>query len=118
VVPKNLCLSSSFTGYPTQIVGTNFAAYFTGLIEGDGCIVVPDKDQSESGRLSYPSVQIAFHLKDFPLAQLIQKTLGSGSLNRKKGKNAYIFTVNNFDGLFLIISLLNGNMRSPKVEGL
>lgn len=32
--------------------------------------------------------------------------------------NAYILTINSYKGLVLIISLLNGNMRTPKVESL
>jgi hypothetical protein len=30
--------------------------------------VVPNTERSIKGRLNYPSVQITFHLKDFPLA--------------------------------------------------
>ena len=36
----------------------------------------------------------------------------------KKGVNAYILTVNNFKGLLLLISLLNGKMRTPKIYSL
>jgi hypothetical protein len=42
-------------------------------------------------------------------------------LLQKKGVNAYILTINSYKGLgapHLIISLLNGNMRTPKVESL
>jgi hypothetical protein len=57
-------------------------------------------------------------LKDLPLALLIQKELGHGSISGKKGKNAYIYTVNNLDGLLLLMSLLNGNMKTNKVYAL
>ena len=53
-----------------------------------------------------------------PLALLIQKELGHGSIARKKGKNAYIYTVNNLDGLLLLVSLLNGNMKTNKIYAL
>lgn len=33
-----------------------FAFYLTGLIEGDGTIVVPNTERSAKGRLNYPSV--------------------------------------------------------------
>lgn len=95
-----------------------FSSYLTGLIEGDGTIVVPKTERSPKGVLNYASVQIVFHLKDLPLALMIQKTLGEGSLARKKGVNAYILTINSYKGLVLIVSLLNGNMRTPKVESL
>lgn len=91
-----------------------FAHYIAGLIEGDGTIHIPKSERSTKGNLNYPSIQIVFHLKDLPLALLIQKELGYGSISRKKGLNAYIYTVNNFDGLMLLISLLNGNMKTNK----
>jgi hypothetical protein len=36
----------------------------------------------------------------------------------KKGVNAYILTINNYSGLLLLINLLNGNMRTPKIISL
>ena len=95
-----------------------FSSYLTGLIEGDGSIVVPKTERSSKGKLNYPSIQIVFHLKDFPLALMIQKELRHGSLSRKKGVNAYILTINNIEGLLLLVSLINGNMRSPKIHAL
>jgi len=59
-----------------------------------------------------------FHLKNLPLALMIQKEIKNGSLSRKKGVNAYILTINNFDGLILLTSLINGNMRTPKIYSL
>ena len=57
-------------------------------------------------------------MKDLPLALLIQKELGHGSISRKKGLNAYIYTVNNFYGLILLISIINGNMKTNKIDAL
>jgi hypothetical protein len=95
-----------------------FSYYFTGLIEGDGTIVTPKTLRSSKGRLNYPCIQIVFHLKDLPLALLIQKELGVGSLSRKKGVDAYILTINSYEGILLIISLINGKMRTPKIYSL
>ncbi|KAH9158361.1 hypothetical protein EDB89DRAFT_2118592 [Lactarius sanguifluus] len=47
---------------------------------------------------------------------MIQKEIKNGSLSRKKGVNAYVLTINNFDGLILLTSLINGNMRTPKIH--
>jgi hypothetical protein len=94
---------------------SKFAYYITGLIEGDGTIHVPKSERSSKGVLNYPSIQIVFHLKDYPLALLVQKELGHGSISRKKGKNAYIYTVNNKEGLILLINLINGKMKTNKV---
>ena len=95
-----------------------FSTYLAGLIEGDGTIIVPKTERSAKGVLNYASVQIVFHLKDLPLALIIQKVLGEGSLAKKKGVNAYILTISSYKGLVLIVSLLNGNMRTPKIESL
>jgi len=42
-------------------------------------IIVPFTDRSSKGKLNYPSIQIVFHLKDLPLALLIQQNLGYGA---------------------------------------
>jgi len=94
---------------------TSFAHYITGLIEGDGTIHVPKTERSVKGSLNYPSIQIVFHLKDLALALIIQKELGHGSISRKKGLNAYVYTVNNLDGLLILVGLLNGNMKTNKI---
>jgi hypothetical protein len=97
---------------------SNFSYYLSGLIEGDGTIVVPKTERSIKGKLNYPSIQIVFNLKDLPLALLIQQNLGLGSISRKKGVNAYILTINNLEGLILIINLINGKLRTPKIHSL
>jgi hypothetical protein len=95
-----------------------FTTYLAGLIEGDGTIIVPKSERSSKGKLNYPSIQIVFHLKDLPLALLIQKNLGFGSISRKKNVNAYILSINNKEGILTLIQLLNGNMRTPKINSL
>jgi hypothetical protein len=95
-----------------------FISYLTGLIEGDGSIITPNSDRSVKGKLNYPSIQITFHLKDFPLALLIQKELGYGSLIKKKGVNAYVFYINDNFGILKTVNLLNGNMKTPKIYSL
>lgn len=58
-------------------------------------LVVPKKERSDKGKLNYPSVQIVFQLKDFPLCQVIQKLIGHGSISKKKNSAVYIYTINN-----------------------
>ena len=64
------------------------------------------------------SIQIVFHLKNLPLALFVQKEIGVGSLSRKKGVDAYILTINSYEGILLIISLINGKMRTTKIYSL
>ena len=105
------CSNSSKNNY-------KFVSYLTGLIEGDGSIIVPKTERSSKGKLNYPSIQIVFHLKDLPLALLIQKNLGYGSLIRKKGSNAYILYINDQKGILNLVNLLNGYMKTPKINSL
>lgn len=99
-------------------INPSFASYLAGLIEGDGTIVVPKTERSPKGKLNYPSIQIVFDLRDLPLALIIQSKINHGSISRKKGVNAYILTINNFEGLILIANLINGYMRTPKINAL
>jgi hypothetical protein len=96
----------------------NFNYYLAGLIEGDGTIFVPNFQRDKKGRLTYPSIQIVFGLMDLPLALMIQKTLGDGSISRKKGLKAYIYTINNKEGLVKTISIVNGKLKTAKIEAL
>lgn len=96
-------------------INDNLGYYLAGLIEGDGSIYVPKTEKSVKGKINYPSIQISFHLKDLPLALLIQKTIGHGSLNRVNNANCYILTINNYTGIILIINLINGKLRTPKL---
>jgi hypothetical protein len=115
---NSLLLNLNKSGSATYSLNKNykFISYLTGLIEGDGTIIIPKTERSSKGKLNYPSIQIVFHLKDFPLALLIQKNLGYGSLIRKKGLNAYILYINDQKGILNLVNLLNGNMRTPKIN--
>ena len=101
-----------------KITSYNFASYLTGLIEGDGTIVIPKRLRSEKGKLYYPSIQIAFTAKDLPLALIIQKALSQGSISKKKGVSAYVLTINNLSGIIKVVNLINGLMRTPKISDL
>lgn len=112
--PEIICCNTLFLNTAPY----KFSSYLTGLIEGDGTIIVPKNERSSKGKMNYPSIQIVFHLKDLPLALLIQKNLGHGSLQRKKGVNAYVLYINNQEGILKLVNLLNGNMRTPKIFSL
>lgn len=99
---------------------TNMTTYLAGLIEGDGYIGVPEKigERDKKGRLKYPSIQISFKTRDLPLAFMLQREIGMGSISKKKGEKASVYTVNNREGLVLLGRLINGKMRTPKINAL
>jgi hypothetical protein len=92
-----------------------FCSYLTGLIEGDGTIIVPITERNKKGKLNYPSIQIVFDSRDLPLALIIQKTMGLCTLSKEKGKNCIRLNFNNNESILLLINILNGNMRTPKI---
>lgn len=121
--PEIICcncalISTKITNLNHLTIDYKFNSYLTGLIEGDGCIHVPITERSLKGKLNYPSIHIAFHLKDLPLALLVQKNLGFGSIVRRKGVNAYYLIINDNKGIISMVNLLNGNMRTPKIYNL
>ncbi|KAJ3113458.1 hypothetical protein HK100_001974 [Physocladia obscura] len=94
------------------------SSYLAGLIEGDGTIVVPTYERSPKGKLNYPSIQIAFAAKDYPLAVVLRLLIGHGSISKRSHQAAYIYTVNNLEGLIKVVGLINGYMRTPKIGDL
>ena len=89
----------------------NFASYLTGLIEGDGSIIVPTKDIT-----SYkPFFEITFHIDDLILAQNIQSIIG-GNIRLKQ--NYCVLIIKKKSEVLYIMNLLNGKMRTPKIEAL
>lgn len=96
----------------------NLGYYLAGLIEGDGTIIVPKKERSFSGKLNYPSIQISFNYKDYPLASKIRDTLGFGSISKPKGKNAFILRINDYKGIIKLTKLINGKFRTNKINRL
>ena len=111
-------ISNQITNFNHLTVDSKFNSYLTGLIEGGGCIQVPKTERSLKGKLNYPSIHIVFQLKDLPLALLVQKNLGFGSIVRQKGVNAYYLIINDNKGIISMVNLLNGNMRTPKIYNL
>lgn len=100
---KSLNFSDSQLGY-----------YLAGLIEGDGSIIIPKSIRSVKNKLNYPSIQIVFHKKDYPLAYSIMNSLDTGYISKKNGKEAYIYTINTFSGIIKVINLINGKLRTNK----
>ncbi|PVZ96508.1 hypothetical protein BB558_007595 [Smittium angustum] len=115
--PELMCIYP-ITMIPNIKGNKNFATYLAGLIEGDGSIIVPKSDRDNKGKKRYPSIQIAFNTKDLPLILIIQKVLEHGSVSKTKGKNAYRLTINNLEGWIKIVELINGYMRTPKINAL
>ena len=78
-----------------------FGYYLAGQIEGDGHF-------SKQNQLI-----ISFHIKDIKLAYYIKSKLGFGNVRKVKDKEAVNFIISNKKGLFKVIDLINGKIKTP-----
>jgi hypothetical protein len=92
--------------------------YLAGLIEGDGSIIVPVTNRNQTGKLLYPKVKNTFVVKDAPLAIKLQEVLGAGTLEYPKNTKYVNLLFQDVTSLEKIAVLLNGKMRTPKIEAL
>lgn len=83
--------------------------YLTGLIEGDGYISILKGNRVIVG--------ITFNIKDKPLADKLLKYIGSGSIQRRK-TNSVELRFAAFKSLKIIVNLINGKFRTPKIDQL
>ncbi len=103
-------------GFTTLTSQEQLGPYLAGLIEGDGSIIVPEQNQSDKVR--YPYFKISFHLNNLPWADKIREVLGSGTITYSKDKNYALLTFYNKEAVLTITNLINGKMRTPKIEAL
>lgn len=115
---NNLRYINNFNINSLKKYNSNFTTYLTGLIEANGTLIIPQTERSKKGILNYPSIEICFNSKDLPLALIIKKELGYGNVYKIKDVNAYNLIINNFEGILLLVILLNGLMRTPKIISL
>ena len=92
--------------------------YLAGLIEGDVSIIVPKTIRNQKGKLLYPVVKITFVEKDAPLANKIKEVLNGGTLVYSKDSKYLDLLFQDLNSIQKIAVLLNGKMRTPKIEAL
>ena len=88
--------------------------YLAGLLEGDGHISL-SKTINSKGKISYPYIAITFVNKDLPLILKLHEKFG-GRLRFKNKENAIVWIINKHEPLVKLINLLNGYLRTPKIN--
>jgi hypothetical protein len=88
--------------------------YLAGLWEGDGHILIPNKTHAPSGKRYFPHFSITFHEIDKPLIETLKEIIG-GTIRYKEENHACVLTISSLSGLKLVVSLLNGKLRTPKI---
>ena len=89
-------------------------SYLAGLLEGDGHLYLPKVNDS-NGKTTYPYLAITFVKKDLPLINKLKELYG-GRLRFKPKENAIVWTVSTHKDLLNLINLMNGYLRTPKIN--
>jgi len=98
-----------------HIYDSQLGPYLAGLIEGDGTIYVPQWLRDDKGRIRYCFINVTFDIRDRSFALYLQSRLG-GSI--QEHPTYCIWFISAFNELVFITNLINGYMRTPKIEAL
>ena len=92
----------------------DLGSYIAGLIEGNGHIAV----HSNKGKAYTPKIIILFHKDDKPLAEKISSSLKVGRIIDRSKAGHYLLQILAKEEVLKVINLINGKMRTPKIEAL
>jgi hypothetical protein len=96
-------------------INPSLNSYLAGLFEGDGHIWIQKKDRMYTKKHN-PRFCITFHIKDAPLAIKLLSLLEYGHIAYRPKNNACILIVSEVKGLVKIFDLINGELRTPKIN--
>lgn len=91
-------------------------AYLAGLIEADGSFAIHNKNSK--AKKYTPKIFIVFNLNDHPLAEKLMSRIKVGSLHNRPQQGCVIWQIQKIEDVKKIINLINGYMRTPKIEAL
>lgn len=94
----------------------NLGPWLAGLIEADGSFAIHDKN-SKAKKYS-PKIIIVFSLNDIPLAEKLAAITQVGKIYKRENQGCVLWSIQNSEGVIKIINIINGYMRTPKIEGL
>lgn len=90
--------------------------YLAGLIEGEGTFAVHNK-KSTAKKYS-PMIIIVFKKSDLPFAKFLCELTNCGKVYQKPERGYILWQIHDLVGVFTILKLINGKMRTPKIEAL
>ncbi|OAX31441.1 homing endonuclease [Rhizopogon vinicolor AM-OR11-026] len=95
---------------------SNLGPYLAGLIEGDGTFAI--HDIKSTAKIYRPKIIIVFKLADLPLAEYLQDLTKSGIVYKKQDRGYVLWQIQDIIGVYTIVNIINGYMRTPKIEAL
>ena len=95
---------------------SQLGSYLAGLIEGDGTFAVHDK-KSTAKKYS-PMIIVVFKKADLPLAEFLQSITNCGRVQIKADSGYVLWQIQDIISVYTIVTLINGYMRTPKLEAL
>lgn len=104
---------------PCQVDDVNLlrlAPYITGLIESSGSIAVHNVDSN--AKKYRPKIIVVFSLADEPLAKKLASVTKAGTVYYKKNAGYVLWQIQKTEDVKKIINIINGYMRTPKIEAL
>jgi hypothetical protein len=101
---------------PENFNNPYLGSYLAGLIEGDGTFAIHDKNSTI--KKYAPKIIIVFKKADLPLAKYLQNLTKCGNVQIKAERGYVLWQIQDIVGVFSIVNIINGYMRTPKIEGL
>jgi hypothetical protein len=95
-----------------NIINRTLNSYLAGFFEGNGHIWMPNKNVKKRHN---PRLCITFNMKNEPLTKKILELVGYGYIRYKPKQNVCILTISAVKGLKILIEVLNGELRTPKI---
>jgi hypothetical protein len=102
--------------YKKTLSNFNLSSYLAGLIEGDGTFAI--RDVNSTAKKYKPMIIIVFKKADLPLAQYLKNITNCGKVYKKLNRGYVLWQIQDIVGVFTIVNLINGYMRTPKIEAL
>jgi hypothetical protein len=101
----------------TQIeLRSKIGSYLAGLIESDGTIAV--HDENSNTKKYNPKIAVVFNLVDEPLAKKLASITNAGTIYKKEYAGHVLWQIQKLEDVIKIINIINGYMRTPKIEAL
>lgn len=100
----------------SNLLRSKLGPYLAGLIEADGSFAVHDKNSK--AKKYTPKIIIVFSLNDNPLAEKLASIIQVGKIYKKENQGSVLWSIKNSEDVIKIIHIINGYMRTPKIESL